>query len=255
MDISDINGLFDLISVGCLVELSQALDERNYIMEAIPDDEQDEIDAATTRYRLFIRWFSYRFLLVIGGEFVKAQYIFKRRLVDFAATLVRYVKEQQFDTHKASVPPHHLTPRRMAMYIRTHLLSGWSELIPAFETAMPSASPRLYYTGQAIKLRQVDRQQLKALRIKEIHDFSGDPLSGNPLVLALSTSLSAPQVPPSAEESAVEEEQEDTSSPLSSPTWSTMLPPSTPTRKRIRPSPASTPTHTPSSSRPKKRAR
>jgi hypothetical protein len=43
MDISTIEGLFDLIAVGCLVELSHALDEYTYINVTIPDDELEEI--------------------------------------------------------------------------------------------------------------------------------------------------------------------------------------------------------------------
>jgi hypothetical protein len=92
-DISTADSLLDLISVGCLVELSQALDERTFTHRTIPEDEQDEIDAASTRYRLFIRWYAARFVIVMNNEWINAHYIFKHRLVDFGATIVRYAHE------------------------------------------------------------------------------------------------------------------------------------------------------------------
>jgi hypothetical protein len=93
-DISTADGLLDLISVGCLVELSQALDERTYTKGTIPEDDQDEIDAATTWYCLFIQWYAARFVIVTNNEWINPHYIFKRCLVDFAATMVCYAEEQ-----------------------------------------------------------------------------------------------------------------------------------------------------------------
>jgi hypothetical protein len=272
------SGLLDLIAVGCLVELSQALDERNYIMEPIPQAELEEIEAATTRYRRFITWFSSRFYLFIEGEHVQGHYIFKRRLVDFAASVVRYVAAQQFDTHKAEmIGPHNLSVKRITHHVKTHFLSGWPELIPPFVEALPSASSRLYYTGPDIKLLRRTpqlRKQLKALQIQVNLDFTGAPLAGNQLRQAVATAFSAPHTV--AEESSDEEDQAEShegqvedgcgaeeqgaaSSPLSSASSSGMPPPPPPTtpppRKRSRPSPASTPSKTPSSSRPMKRPR
>jgi hypothetical protein len=261
-DISTADGLLDLISVGCLVELSQALDECTYTQGTILDDEQDEIDAATTRYRLFITWYAARFVIIMNNEWINAHYIFKRRLVDFGATMVRYVREQSTDTHACpDLPRHQLTAAKMAKLIQLHLSSGWSDLLYPFLIAKTDASPYLYYTGPKIELRRLTpllRLQLRALNYKEQHDFSLAALNASQLQLALrSGSLS------SSDEDGEDEDEldDDASSPLSdvTPSDSSMRPPPRPStpppRKRGHPSPASTPSKTPSSSRPKKRAK
>jgi hypothetical protein len=135
MDISTVDGLLDLIAVRCLVELSRALDERTYIKQPLLQDEQDEIDAATARYRIFITWFSERYFVVINGEWLNASYLFNRRLVNFAATTVCYVKEQMEDSHRSPVPEHTLTDVSLTKQILHHLSSGLAELVPAFLAA------------------------------------------------------------------------------------------------------------------------
>jgi hypothetical protein len=281
-DISTADGLLDLISVGCLVELSQALDERTYTYGTIAEDEQDEIDAATTRYRLFMRWYAKRFVIIMNNEWINAHYIFKRRLVDFGATMVRYAREQLTDTHAApDLPRHQLTASKMSKLIELHLSSGWPDLVHAFLTAKTNASPRLYYTGPKIELKRLTRHlrlKLKALNYQETHDFSLAPLDTNQMQLAIATALSGSQSSDDDDDDGEEaedgdgededegEDEEDdggdgASSPLSdiSPSDSSMRPPPQPStpprRKRGHPSPASTPSKTPSSSRPNKRVK
>jgi hypothetical protein len=264
-DISTVDGLLDLISVGCLVELTQALDERTYTHRTIPEDERDEIDAATTRYRLFMRWYAERFCIVMNNEWINAHYIFKRRLVDFGATMVRYAREQLTDTHAApALPLHQLTASKMAKLIQLHLSSGWPDVVHAFLTAKTNARPHLYYTGPKIELKRLTRHlrlTLKALHYQENHDFSLAPLDVNQMQLALTTALS--QSSDDDEDGGEDEHEGDrgdgASSPLSdvTPSDSSMRPPphpsTPPRRKRGHPSPASTPSQTPSSVRPKKR--
>lgn len=256
MDVSTIDGLLDLITVGCFVELSQAFDERSYIKQAIPDDEMEEIEAATTRYRRFIAWFSHRFYLVIDNEWVNPQYIFKRRLIDLAATMVLYVKQQMEDTHLADVPEHSLTEKRILAFIQVHLSTAYPDVLPAFMAACTSPSRRFYYSGPTIELRIKDndyRIRVRSIRYSENHDFSGAPIAPNQLQSALNTAFDGSEL--SGDEGSGE--GEEGSSPLSSASASdaAMPPPATPPRnpKRGPPSPASTPSKTPSSSRPAKR--
>jgi hypothetical protein len=260
MDVSTIDGLFDLITVGCYIELSQAFDERTYINQVIPDDEMEEIEAATTRYRRFITWFSHRFYLVIDNEWVNPQYLFKRRLIDLAATVVLYVKQESANTHLADVPGHTLTDKRILALIQVHLASGYPDLIPTFMAACTSPSRRMYYTGPAIKLkRKDDRYHLyaRSLQYQENHDFAGAPLGSNQLQSTLTKAFNN-NSDSSEDDEDGEGEEEQGSSPLSSPSGSSMgppPPPATPPRKRGPPSPASTPSKTPSLSRPKKRVK
>ena len=95
IDVSTKDGLLDMIALGNVIELSRALDQRHYTGYDIDDHEQDEIDAVMTRYRLFIRWYTQNFALLIQKDWISPSYLFKKRLVDFASTVLLYVREQE----------------------------------------------------------------------------------------------------------------------------------------------------------------
>jgi hypothetical protein len=286
-DVTCQQGLLDMISLGCLIEFSRALDDRLYrkIEESIPQDEDDEIDAAQTRYRRFITWYQERFFIIIDGEWINPSYIFSRRLVDFASTIVLYVKEQVKDFHKAPMEKHTLTVLSITKHLLTHFRGGWPDLAEAFFEVKKHPSHRLYYEGPAIQIvaRKPDwRQQFAALRLKERDEWSGAPLEA----LALKALYEGPiHVSSDEDEEELEDADEDdededdeddedededggassdSSSSLSgmstdfhAPTGATTAAPSTPPPhgKRSRPSPSSTPNQSPSSTRLAKRQR
>jgi hypothetical protein len=94
-----------MITLGSFIELSQPLDERLYTKVAILQDEQDEINAAQTHYHQFIMWYQERFFIVMNDELINPSYIFHRRLVNFAATII--MKKDGL-----SSPPRFLKPRK-----------------------------------------------------------------------------------------------------------------------------------------------
>lgn len=180
VDVTHSEGLLDMISLGCLIELSRPLDERLYTGESIPQDEQDEINAVQTRYRRFITWYQERFFIVIDGELINPSYLFRRRLVDFASTVVSYVREQENDFHKAPVGRHTLKEPAITRHILNHFSEGWADLSDTFLEVRKNASPRLYYDGPKIKImaRKRDwRQQFAALLFVEKDEWSLAPLS------------------------------------------------------------------------------
>lgn len=179
VDVTHPEGLLDMITLGSFIELSRPLDERLYTKESIPQDEQDEINAAQTRYRRFITWYQERFLIVISGELINPSYIFHRRLVDFAATIVMYVKQQQNDFHKGPVGRHTLTELAFTKHVLNHFGQGWAELSATFLEVKKNPSPRLYYDGPEIRIlaRKPDwRRQFAALHVVEKDEWSLAPL-------------------------------------------------------------------------------
>jgi hypothetical protein len=180
-----------MIMLGCFIELSRPLDERLYTKESIPQDEQDEINAAQTRYCRFITWYQERFFIDINGELINPSYIFHRRLVDFASTIVMYVREQENDFHKAPVGRHTLTELAITKHILNHFGEGWSELSATFLEAKKHPSPRLYYDGPEIRIlaRKPDwRRQFAALLVVQKDEWSLAPLRV-PALLALHAAL------------------------------------------------------------------
>jgi hypothetical protein len=234
--------------LGCLLELSPALDERLYVGMEISEDEQDEIDATATRFRLFMRWYSERFLVIMGHTWVNASYIFKRHLVDFACTMYRYIQEQMADSHKAGVPRHSLTDVSFEKRVSSHLTNNWPDLVDRFQKSKHEASPFLRHTGPDFKLvRNVKGMsaRFKMLYIQEKSDYPGAPLAVTFLHL---------QDPPASSTASSPLPSLSSSPPSPAPMD---LQPSTPPRKRTRgsESAASTPNKTPSTSRPPKKAR
>jgi hypothetical protein len=132
-----------MIAVGCLTEFSTALDQRIYFRQSIPQDEQHEIEAAITRYRRFMTWFQERFFVVIEEEWINPTYIFHRCLVDFAATVIHYVKEQENDFHLGPIPRHTLTEVNMTKHFLNHFHEGYADLAETFLEMRQTASPRL----------------------------------------------------------------------------------------------------------------
>jgi hypothetical protein len=95
VDVTTKEGLLDFISVGCLIELYPALEHKPY---PISPEEQDETEAISTRFRLFVRWFGDKYCLLAGTEWMNSNYLFRRRLVDFAATVHLYLRQHMQET-------------------------------------------------------------------------------------------------------------------------------------------------------------
>ena len=174
IDISTVDGLLDLISVGNMIELSRALDDGNYTGEPMDADEEDEIDATITRYRMFMRWFARRFSVVFGKEWVNATYVFKKRLVDFAASVLLYVTEQQPHALR-TFPDHELTAGAMRKHLTKHFSTHWREMLPYWRLQQGKASIFLsgpFPTMQIVERTKEKERQFAALGLTFKSEFS-----------------------------------------------------------------------------------
>jgi hypothetical protein len=161
--------------MGNMVELSRALDDGNYTGDPMDEEEEDEIDATITRYRMFMRWYARKFSVVIGKEWVNATYVFKKRLVDFAATVLRYVSEQE-SLALETAGDHELTARAMGKHLTKHFLSSWRELVPYWRSQLGKGSIFLSDTFSDMKIvERTDqkRRQFAALGLTFKSEFSG----------------------------------------------------------------------------------
>jgi hypothetical protein len=181
-----------MIALGCLTELSRPLDERLYASEVISQAEEDEIRAAQTRYRRFIAWYQERYVLVIENELINPSYLFRRRLVDFAASIVLYAREQESDFFKSPVGTRGVAETIITRNILAHFSDAWAELSEVFLEVKKNPSPRLYYHGPEFKIiaRQSDwREQFTALLFVEQDECSSAPLR-HPALQAFRTAQS-----------------------------------------------------------------
>jgi hypothetical protein len=217
VDVATMRGLLDFITVGCLIELSPAVEYKPYPKSP---EEQDEIEAVATRFRMFVRWFGDSYCLLAGSMWINGNYIFRRRLVDFAATICLYTQEHQEERRAANLSYHGPSPGLFRKLVTSHFAESWPELVAPFQLAVENASRRLYYDGPEFLVVPLTKEaliELRSLGYTEELDFSLNPLT---------TVRADPSLP---------------------------QPPKTPPSKRDHPSAASSPNKSPSSSRPTKR--
>lgn len=178
MDVSKVNGLLDIIAIGNIIEFAVALDYRTYQGPQPQDTEYLERDAAMTRYRTFITWFSDRYGLIIDGSWVNPSYLFKRRLICFAATLLDYFTRehltvQQYDKLKG------INPDAVKRVVRHHIQTSWADLLPAFDKLVHEPSSFLYHNGPPIRIIRKTPFRLAEENLMdrtEALDFDSTPL-------------------------------------------------------------------------------
>jgi hypothetical protein len=152
IDITQVEGLFDMIALGNIIEFGTALDHRTYEQEAdVSDNVYLEREGAITHYRTLIHWFADRYGLLMNETWLDATYIFKHRLIDFAATLCDYFTKQHPTIQRESRLDG-ITPVKVRRTIFNHLQVSWPDLLPAFHRLTKLPSPFLYYTGPAFRI-------------------------------------------------------------------------------------------------------
>jgi hypothetical protein len=279
IDVTCQEGLLDMISLGCLIEFSRALDHRMYAVpeQSIPEDEGDEIDAAQSRYRRFILWYQDQFFIVINGQHINPAYIFQRRLLDFASTLLLYVQQQETDFHTATPDEHTLTEDSLMVQLHDHISSGWDHLTDAFLELKKYPSPRLYYDGPTIEIRAWPhdwKRRFDALGLLEINELPSAPLQVSALKEIhksrpiISSSIGVRSSGESEQEEEEDDDDEDMGNGSDASSASSSLstdgsvapqaapkPPSTPRRRKRTRQPSYSSPKSPSSSRKAKRQR
>ena len=179
VNIMQVDGLFDMIALGNIIEFGTVLDHRTYDQEAdVSDDVYLEREAAMTHYRTLIHWFADRYGLLMNDTWLDASYIFKRRLVDFAATLCNYFTKKHPTIQRESKLDG-ITPAKVRRTISNHLQISWPDLLPAFYNLSKSPSPFLYYTGPAFRIIRKTPfrlEQEKLLTRKQDLDYDAFPI-------------------------------------------------------------------------------
>jgi hypothetical protein len=177
-DITTEEGLLDVIAVGTVIELGFALDHRNYEGGTVAEDEAEEMEAAMSRYRIFIRWYSGRYMLLVDRQWVNPTYIFKKRLAEFAATVRSYVGEQEKDALRLD-PHHKLSAQTVYRLILRHLTMHWPTLVDYFMMIKEIPSPFLYHTQPSFKIlvkTDMKVEEFKAVGLTEQLQYAGDPI-------------------------------------------------------------------------------
>ncbi len=103
------------------------------------------------RYRSFIAWYCKRFGLLIAGDWVTPAYLFKFRLVNFAATVCGYFTQEHPTTQRESELKR-ITPLLVKRMFRRHLQPCWTDLTSTFDRLLADPSPFLYHTTPLFRI-------------------------------------------------------------------------------------------------------
>jgi len=171
IDVTCVEGLLDIIALGNIIEFTYVLDLRSYEDIELEEEERLEIEAAMSRYRLFVRWFSKKFGLLMDGKWVNPTYLFKRRLASFGASVCAYFTDEHPNTQRQSRLAG-ISPLRVKKMFRQHIQKCWTDLIPIFDHLLTEPSAFLYHTGPTIRIvRKTDLDLLAANVIGKTEDI------------------------------------------------------------------------------------
>jgi hypothetical protein len=159
-DITTQNGLLDMVMAGNIVEFAEVLNRQHY-KKTVSKHELEEENVMRWRFRLFIKWFSATYVTYVGGQQVHASYIFNKSLIQFAATLVGYIKLKPKSTGVKEI-----TPIQMQTAISMRFRRSHSELFAAYVSRLGLPVSSFAWPGPDIKI---------VLRDKH-HPLSMDPI-------------------------------------------------------------------------------
>ena len=178
IDVTVSEGLLDMIALGNIIEFAISLDLRTYENVVVDQLERQEIEASMTRYRSLIAWYCKNFGLLIDGTWINPTYLFKLRLISFAATVCQYFAQEHATTQQQSQLKG-ITPLLVKKMFRRHIQMCWTDLLPAFERLLTDPSHFLYHTSPPFRIvRKTDLHLLQenlADRTED-RDFAGAPI-------------------------------------------------------------------------------
>jgi hypothetical protein len=113
-----------------------------------------------TRYQTFITWFSDCYGLLIDGHWVNPAYLFRHRLICFAASLCDYFARQHQIVQEVD-ELEGITPGGVKRVILNHIQTSWTDLVPAFEQLFNQPPPFLYHVGPTFHIFKKTAFQLE----------------------------------------------------------------------------------------------
>jgi hypothetical protein len=205
IDVTSIQGLLDMISLGNIIEFANALDHRTYEGPELTPDEDQERLTAISRYHTFIVWYSNNFGLLIQDQWVNPGYLFKKRLVDFAVTVFEYFRRQQpllNINHRTSG----LTDTSLWKCLRHHIAENWLSLVPYLDATVEQPSLFLYYTGPDVVVMAKTAEHVMALTslgLAEVLEYDDAPITFSTELASQKRPRPIPESPPSPSSSRV----------------------------------------------------
>jgi hypothetical protein len=145
-DMDNPQGLLDIIAIGNILECAQVLDRRSYKIPGVPLVEQSEMAMARWRYRKLAVVFAQQYSMAVGGQQISPLSIFRRSLIEFAAAIIIYKREQECQEPCCTAAD---------VYQKVSMLfeANYPEFIPCLETMISNKVGSLIWTGPPITIQ------------------------------------------------------------------------------------------------------
>jgi hypothetical protein len=153
-DISTVEGLTDLMALGNVLELAQVLDRRTYQKGIINWQEQEEMAMARWRYRLLQNFFA-KFFVVFANELpIHTMSVFRRSLVEFAASIIHYKRETALTAPKTTG----CTPATVEAKVFAYFESNFPELLPVLRKLLARTVYSFAWSGPNLRVERRSRR-------------------------------------------------------------------------------------------------
>ncbi|KAF7965100.1 hypothetical protein HWV62_45719 [Athelia sp. TMB] len=168
------NGLFDVIVLGCVIELVAVLDRMRYVTGYREDTEEklrdlEQESQARTFFRVIMKTFATQFFIRVGSELEHPALFWQRHLVRFAVVVVAHMKVQSKVVRKEPG----LTAAAVEGRLRFYFQTDYPHLLPAFNAALENDqhSRELDWPGPQIRVMRRTDGSLPLMRMAGVKEY------------------------------------------------------------------------------------
>lgn len=151
-DMSQYEGLRDILALGMILEFSTVIDRRKYTTTMAVDadtEEEARLEKSTRRYfRVLFKTFCTNYATNVGSEWIHPSYVYKLSLVKFAVALLEYMKNIVADPRHI----HIATEQDILIAIQDYFKEDHPDLCPALEHYREKGKGWLIWSGPSIEI-------------------------------------------------------------------------------------------------------
>jgi hypothetical protein len=166
-DVATVEGLFDIVMVGNILEFSKVFSPAALLDRESPEA-LEERNVACWRYRQFMGWFASNHTISIDGSFVNPWYIAHRCLIEFGTSLCAYKEVRSDETAT-------LTASKLRKIVTQHIKSDWPTLLPRFLQLLESPTRFFRWTGPKFVIHRRDNLPPNLI-VPELEDLPISPV-------------------------------------------------------------------------------
>jgi hypothetical protein len=166
-NLQTMDGMLAFASLGNLIELGYVMDHRTYRKDPTANADHGEMIASRRWYRTIQKIIATIYVVYIEGRKTNVMSVFRRSLVEFAAGLVTYKRNEHSKCPKVKG----FSPERLQAMVEQYFEANYPELLQVFERLILKKQKHLYWTGPQISVKLRSKESKKARASPEFFNF------------------------------------------------------------------------------------